>query len=141
MRLFRRKAKGEQVDPFSIRRANADTLEDIMQAVAEGTYSGFPRDGKYLMLRADFYDDDYEDILWRREASYRDAKKALKEFQKYCGTELVRTSTIHLDDIHGVWGAQPRDRPYAALVILRPDSFGAAALHRDLSRQIGGHEG
>jgi hypothetical protein len=137
MRLFRRKPKNPEVDLFNIRRPHAESVESIMHSVGEGTYSGFPRDGKYLLLRVDIYPDNYEDLLWRREATHREAKQALNEFKKYCGMNPQRTSTVHHDDVHGVWWGQPRNKPAAGLIIMHPKQFGATALGRDLRSAMG----
>ena len=135
MGFFRRKSRNADSD--RVRGGTPIDPEDYALAVGEGTHPGLPLDGKYWLVRTDTYYDNETRMLWEKAATRREAKRALNEFKRYCGMQPERLSQLHHDDVDGVWGAQPRDQPYAALVITHPKNIGALGFARDLRRAMG----
>ena len=135
MGLFRRTSR----DPNThrIRSGSPIDPERYAEAVAEGTHPGLPSDGRYWLMRADTYPDNETRLLWEKAATHREARRALNEFKQYCGTDPQRLSQFHHDDVDGLWGAQPRDQPYAELTITHPKKIGAEGRYHEALAAMG----
>ena len=88
-------------------------------------------------MRADTYPDNETRLLWEKAATHREARRALNEFKQYCGTDPQRLSQFHHDDVDGLWGAQPRDQPYAELTITHPKTIGAEGRYHEALAAMG----
>jgi hypothetical protein len=135
MRLFRRTSRNATTD--RIRRGTPIDPERYAAAVAEGTHPGLPSDGRYWLMRADTYPDNETRLLWEKAATHHEARQALNEFKHACGTDLKRLSQFHHDDVDGLWGAQPRDQPYAELTITHPKKIGAEGRYHEALAALG----
>jgi hypothetical protein len=135
MGLFRRTSRNANTD--RTRRGSPIDPERYAEAVAEGTHPGLPRDGRYWLMRADTYADNETRLLWEKAATHREARRALNEFKRYCGTAPRWLSQFHHDDVDGLWGAQPRDQPYAELSIWHPKAIGAEGRYHEALAALG----
>jgi len=135
MRLFRRLSR--KANPDCLRPGTPIDPERYAAAVAEGTHPGLPTDGRYWLMRADTYADNETRLLWEKAATHREARRALNEFKHSCGTALQRLSQFHHDDVDGLWGAQPRDQPYAELSITHPKAIGAEGRYHEALAALG----
>jgi hypothetical protein len=135
MGLFRRTSRTADTD-----RARSGCVIDperYAAAVAEGTHPGLPQDGRYWLMRADTYADNETRMLWETAASHHEAKGALQAFKHFCGVTPQRYSQFHHDDIDGLWGAQPRNQPYAELSITHAKTIGAEGRYHDALAAMG----
>ena len=135
MGLFRRTSRHANTE--RMRRGSPIDPDRYADAVAEGTHPGLPSDGRYWLMRADTYPDNETRLLWEKAATHREARRALNEFKRYCGTDLQRLAQFRHDDVDGLWGAQPRDQPYAELTIMHPKAIGAEGRYYEALAALG----
>ena len=135
MGLFRRTSRN--ANTHRIRSGSPIDPERYAEAVAEGTHPGLPSDGRYWLMRADTYPDNETRLLWEKAATHHEARRALNEFKRYCGTDPQRLSQFHHDDVDGLWGAQPRGQPYAELTITHPKKIGAEGRYHEALAAMG----
>jgi hypothetical protein len=135
MGLFRRAARNANTE--RLRSGSPIDPERYVEAVAEGTHLGLPSNGRYWVMRADTYPDNETRLLWETAATHREARQALNEFKHSCGRDPQRFSQFHHADVDGLWGAQPRDQPYAELTITHPKKIGAEGRYHEALAAMG----
>jgi hypothetical protein len=104
--------------------------------IGEGTNPHLPHDGRYWMMMADAYDDEIR-LLWEEAATYREARRALKNLADYCKVKPQRMNQGHVDDVDGLWGAQRPGRRVGLLSIWHPIAIGGSRRYRDIRQAVG----
>jgi hypothetical protein len=82
------------------------------------------------------YDDEAR-LMWEKPATHKEAKAYLKTHATYCGRKPEKVTTVHVDDVSGLWVCQPRGKPIAMLSITPPAAIGAVRRVREIRQAVG----
>jgi hypothetical protein len=104
--------------------------------IGEGTRPGLPHDGRYWVSMIESYDDE-DRLIWEKPATHKEAKAYLKTHATYCGWKPEKVTTVHVDDVSGLWVCQPRGKPIAMLSISPPTAIGAVRRVREIRQAVG----
>jgi hypothetical protein len=94
-------------------------MNDYQMQVANGSRPGLPHDGRYWAAMIES-NGEVDRLIWEQPATYQEVKMLLKDFERTYGKKPKNISEARVDDMNGVWYAEPRGKPYAILTIIHP---------------------
>jgi hypothetical protein len=112
MGLFGRKPAEPQMGMF-IEQA------DYQAQIMDGSRPRLPLDGRYFASMIETNGETTR-LIWEQPATYQEAKNLLKDFERTYGKKPRLATSVRIDDVNGLWYAEPKGKPDAILMITHP---------------------